>query len=254
MSIVAVAGDLTTTTAIALAAGWPAGDDSILVEADPTGGDLAAWFDLPVAPSLSTVVTRVLDGAWSDIERHTRLAGNGLRILPAPARAAEAAGAVAESGRSIVQTLATVRSPITIADVGRLSATPATHPFVGAATAIVAVHRQASQSFQAAAVRLRRFGDQLDVLTRTNRPVVAVVVGARPFDLDEIERFLVGLGTSVPVVGLPDDPLTAAVFAGRAGVSRRRLERLPLMRAARGLATAVERTVATPTGTLWRAV
>ena len=37
MGIVAVTGDVTTTTAIALASGWPVDDDTILVEADPTG-------------------------------------------------------------------------------------------------------------------------------------------------------------------------------------------------------------------------
>ena len=61
MTILAVAGDRCSTTAVALAASWPAGDDVLLVEADPSGGDLAAWFDLPVTPSLSTVVTRALD-------------------------------------------------------------------------------------------------------------------------------------------------------------------------------------------------
>ena len=64
MSIVAIAGDVSTTTAVALASAWPVGEDILVVEADPTGGDLAAWFDMPVAPSLSTVVTstRVLSG------------------------------------------------------------------------------------------------------------------------------------------------------------------------------------------------
>ncbi len=61
MAIVAVAGDACTTTAVALASAWPASDEAILVEADPSGGDLAAWFDMTSSPSLSTVVTRVRD-------------------------------------------------------------------------------------------------------------------------------------------------------------------------------------------------
>ena len=87
MGIVAIAGDAATTTAVALASAWPAAVDTILVEADPEGGDVAAWFDMPVAPSLSTVVARGLDGSWPDIEQHTRLAAPGLRVLPAPSRA-----------------------------------------------------------------------------------------------------------------------------------------------------------------------
>lgn len=252
MGIVAVTGDVATTTAVALGAGWSAADDVILVEADPTGGDLAAWFDLSAVPSLSTVVTRVLDGAWPDIERHTRLAANGLRVVPAPARAGEAAQAVAESARSLVGSLAALRSPVTIADVGRLPSVPSSHPFLGAAAVTVLVHRQAAQSVRAAAVRLQRLAEQVDVLTRSPQPVVVAVVGARPFDVVEIERFLADVSGTAPIVALPDDPLTAAVFAGRTGVSERRLSRLPLMRAARDLAAAVERSIAPTAGTLWR--
>ena len=254
MAIVAVAGDLTTTTAVALAAGWPVTDDTILVEADPTGGDLAAWFDLPVTPSLSTVVTRVLDGAWPDIEQHTRLAHNGLRLVPAPARAAESAQAVGESARSLVPSLAALRSPVTIADVGRLPATPASHPFVGAAAVVVLVHRQATQSARAAAVRLQRLAEQLAALAVSPAPVVVAVAGAQPFDLAEIERFLADADATAAtsLVGLPDDPLTAAVFAGRTGVSARRLGRLPLVRASRDLAEVVERFLVPASGGLWR--
>lgn len=252
MAIVAVAGDLTTTTAVALAAGWPVTTDTILVEADATGGDLAAWFDLPATPSLSTVVTRVRDGAWPDIERHTRLADNGLRLIPAPTRAGEAAQAVGEAARALVPSLAALRAPVTIADVGRLQPAPVTHPFVGAAAAVVVVHRQAPQSARAAAVRLQRLTDQLAELAASPTPVVVAVVGSRPFDLDEIGRFLADDAGASAVVGLPDDPLAAAVFAGRTGVSPRRLTRLPLVRAARDLAGTVDRLLAPAAGALWR--
>lgn len=250
MGIVAVAGDLTTTTSVALATGWPVTGDTLLVEADPAGGDLAAWFDLPVNPSLSTVVTRVLDGAWPDIERHTRLADNGLRLLPAPARAGEAAQAVGEAARSLVASLAALRSPVTIADIGRLPPTPASHPFVGAAAVTVLVHRQASQSARAAAVRLQRLADQLAALAAS--PTVVAVVGSQPYDLVEIERFMGDAGVAAPLVGLPVDPLAAAVFAGRTGVSPRRLVRLPLLRAARELADVVGRALESNVAGLWR--
>jgi MinD-like ATPase involved in chromosome partitioning or flagellar assembly len=236
MGIVAISGDLATTTTVVLAASWPAASDAILVEADPSGGDVAAWFDLPASPSLSTVVARVHDGAWPDIERHTRLAENGLRVLPAPARAIEAARAVGEAGRAIVPTLAALRAPVAITDVGR--ATPAGHPFVEAASVHVIVHRQSHQSAGAAAVRLQRLAEHVD--ERSSLPVVVVVVGSSPFGLGEIEALLVSTAGRLPVVSLPDDPLAACVLAGRTGVSGRRLARLPLMRAGRELATAVD--------------
>lgn len=252
MGIVAVAGDAVTTTSIALASAWPSSDDAIVVEADPSGGDLAAWFDIPVTPSLSTVVTRVLDGSWPEIERHTRLAPSGLRVIPAPSRAAEAQQAVGESARSLVASLAAMRSPVTIVDTGRLLSPPSSHPFVGASSVTVLVHRQSPQSSGAAAVRLQRLADQLDSFANTPCGVVVAVVGAAPFGLDEIETFLSASAGTTPIVGLPVDDLAAAVFGGRTGVSERRLARLPLMRAARDLAAVVERALDSHVDGLWR--
>lgn len=251
MAIVAVAGDACTTTSVALAASWPVTDDVVMVEADPSGGDLAAWFDMPVAPSLSTVVTSALDGAWPEIERHTRLADNGIRLIPAPASAAEAARAVTESARSLVPILATLRSPIVVADIGRLDPGSAEHPFLAAAAVTVIVHRQATQSARAAAVRLQRLTDRLQRFATT--PTVVGVVGGAPYGLDEIERFVHEAVGQLPVVALPLDELAASAFGGRTGVSPRRLTRLPLMRAGRDLAAATERLASGATGELWRA-
>ena len=253
MTIVAVTGDVSTTTSVALAASWPASDDVVLVEADPSGGDLAAWFDLPVAPSLSTVVTRVLDGAWPEIERHTRLADNGLRILPAPSGTAEATQALGESARAVVPALAAIRMPVVVADVGRLGAGATTNPFLAAAAVTVVVHRQSTQSSRAAAVRLQRLVEQLDRLAGAPTAVVVAVVGANPFSIDEIERFVADGAGALPVVGLPVDELAAAVLAGRSGVSERRLARLPLMRAAASLAAAAERALAPSSAERWKA-
>lgn len=250
MAVVAVAGDASTTTTVALAAGWPADDEMFVLEADPSGGDMAAWFDMPVQPSLSTVVTRLVDGDWPEIERHTRLATTGTRLIPAPARAVEAAQAVAESNRVLVPALAALRSPTALVDVGMPPVSPAGHPAVASAAVIVVVHRQATQSAAAAAVRLERFGDQLALSSSV--PVVAVVVGGRPFDLIEISRFLAGTVGELPVVGLPVDDLAAAVLAGRQGVSARRLARLPLLRAARELAGVVRQARDEHIGSSWR--
>lgn len=252
MAIVAVAGDACTTTTVALAAAWPHSDDSIVVEADPTGGDLAAWFDLAITPSLSTVVTRVLDGAWPEIESHTRLATCGLRVIPAPAREGEARQAVAESARSLVATLATLRSPVAIVDTGAVSSSTRPNPFLTEAATTVLVHRQSTQSARAAAVRLQRFAAQIETCAEVSSNLVVAVVGGSPFDPGEIEAFLGGSVGEVAVIGLPVDELAASVLAGRPGVSSRRLARLPLMRAARDLAAAVELSLQRERRGLWR--
>ena len=49
MTLLAVCGDAATTTAFALASTWPT-PDVLLVEADASGGDLAAWLDIPEQP------------------------------------------------------------------------------------------------------------------------------------------------------------------------------------------------------------
>jgi MinD-like ATPase involved in chromosome partitioning or flagellar assembly len=194
----------------------------------------------------------VVDGSWPEIEGYTRLADAGLRLIPAPPSAAEAAQAVAESNRSLVATLSVLKSPVMIADTGKIPLSPATHPFVGAATVTVVVHRQSAQSARAAAVRLQRLADALHAFATLPTSVVVAVVGTAPFDVGEIETFLAETAGATPIVPLPVDQLTAAAFSGRTGVSSRRLARLPLMRAAARLAAAVERALTPTTAAPWR--
>ena len=253
MAIVAVVGDACTTTTVALASAWPASSEALIVEADPEGGDLAAWFDIPVMPSLSTVVTSTFDTSWSEIDRHTRLAASGLRLIPAPPSVAEARHAVAESARSLAPALAALRAPIAIVDAGDVPHSPAAHPLVASAAVSVVVHRQWSQSARAAAVRLQRLADQVDAMATSSTRLVVAVIGNDPFDFDQIEAFLADSVGSVPLVGLPVDGLTAAVYAGRTGVSARRLARLPLARAARHLAQVVDGAVQERVGEMRRA-
>lgn len=244
MAIVAVAGDACTTTSVALASAWSAADETLLIEADPGGGDVAAWFDMPESPSLSTLVTRVLDGSWAEFERHVRLAPSGLRVIPAPAGRGEATQAVGQAARSLVPMLSDRRSPVVFADTGRTAPAPAAHPFVASAAVTVVVHRQSVQSARAAAVRLQRLADQLDAVATLPSSIVVALVGVSPFDPGEVESFLAQSVGAHPVVGLPVDELAAAVFGGRTGVSSRRLARLPLLRAARDLATVVDQQLA----------
>ena len=251
MAIVAMVGDACTTTAVALASAWPVSSEALIVEADPKGGDLAAWFDIPVLPSLSTVVTS-FDTSWSEIDRHTRLAASGLRLIPAPPNAAEAQRAVAESARSLAPTLAALHSPIAIVDAGAAPHSSKVHPLVASAAVTVVVHRQWSQSARAAAVRLQRLADQVDALSSTSTSLVVAVIGGDPFDFDQIESFLTDSVGTTPLVGLPVDGLAAAVYAGRTGVSARRLARLPLARAARDLAQVVDGAVQDRVGQPWR--
>ncbi|MFZ9041346.1 MAG: hypothetical protein ACO225_06690 [Ilumatobacteraceae bacterium] len=256
MPIVAVSGDTATTTGVALAASWPEEGGARLIEADPSGGDLAAWFDLPESPSLSTLVTRLRDRSSAELDAHLRPVGDGLRVVTCPAMPSEADLAVSEAAAILVPMLRD-DTCWSIVDIGRRD--PCHHPFGSGAEVIVMVHRQATQSARAAAVRLRRLPDLVAQARSAAPRVVVAVVGRRPFDFVEIEGFLAASvagagGDDLTVVGLADDPLAAAVLGGRSGVSGRRLARLPLMRTARTLAGAVLSVPARPrsVGARWR--
>ena len=217
MAIVAVIGDACTTTTVALASAWPAASEVLIVEADPTGGDLAAWFDLPILPSLSTVVTTALDASWSEIDRHTRLAPSGLRLICAPPSAVEARSAVAESARTLVRTLAASVA----AGCDRRRRTARRPPELASARGVGGGQgRRASSACRVGAGG----GGTAATARRTARRDVRLAGGGRrcrhrrrAVRLDQIEQFVADAAGNAPLVGLPVDALTAAVYAGRRG-------------------------------------
>jgi MinD-like ATPase involved in chromosome partitioning or flagellar assembly len=248
MPIVAVTGDCTTTTCVALAAVWPA-DDAVVVEADPTGGSLAAWLDTPATPSLATIVANVGgEGVRSTAETvaaMTQRGPSGIRFVAAPARAAAAHRALDEAATIVLPALGAATS-LTIADCGRARATDPVAVAVALASVVVVVHRQDRSSAGAAAVRLERLVELVEPLAGVQGRIVVAVIGDQPFDPDEITAFV---DASVPglVDGwavIADDVLSAAVIAGRVGVSEKRLRRLPLLRSVEELAPTIRAAMA----------
>lgn len=241
MPIVAVCGEAVSTSCVALAASWPDAGGARLIEADPSGGDVAAWLDLPEAPSLSTLVTRLREPSVAELDAHVRRVGDGLTVVTCPVMPSEAELAVGEASAVLVPMLRDDHC-WSIVDIGRHD--PCRHPFAAAAEVVVIVHRQSTQSARAAAVRLRRLPDRVAAALTVAPRVVVAVVGRRPFDPGEVETFVAGSvggpgAGDIAVVGLADDPLAAAVLGGRSGVSGQRLARLPLMRSARALAATI---------------
>lgn len=225
-------------------------DDVLVLEADPTGGSMAAWLDIPVSPSLSTVVTRAGAGGWPAIDALARETASGLRLVPAPVRSLEAVRAVAEAERHVFGVLAGLDRPVVVVDAGDVLPALGAPAVLRHADVAVVVHRQARQSARAAAVRLERLAELVDVVVSADVPMILAVIGATPFEPAEIARFVAGADRDAeedaasaaeaipPVVGIADDPLSAAVIAGRTGVSARRFARLPLARSAAELAGA----------------
>jgi hypothetical protein len=244
MTIVALAGDATTTTALALFGAWPSpatprGPIPVVVEADPSGGSLAAWLDTAVMPSLSAVVAALhsdhddggLGGAWATIDPFVRRAASGVRFIPAPYRASEARGAVEQAAADLFPALAQSDEVVALLDLGRIDAT---RPPEGLryASVVLICHRQETSSPAAATVRLERLAEAVTTCSSIAPTAVDVVlIGGVPFGHGEVGPFVGARCHELAV-----DPLAAAVFGGRQGVSAKRLSRLPLVRTASQLA------------------
>lgn len=259
MSFVAVVGDCATTTAVALAATWPAEHAAVIIEADRTGGSLAGWLDTPNSPSLSTIVAHAPtlspspSAAWFTIDAMTHTSASGLRFIAAPVRSREASRAIGEADSSVFPLLASLPEPTMIADCGRHHGTDPLPAALSLATSIVVTHRQRDTSAGAGAVRLERLAELIHDLAPLDRPIDVAVIGGHPFDVDEIHRFVAGDADTVRSHAVADDDLSAAVLAGRTGVSARRLARLPLLRSMRGVARSVQQSAGLdePTAAGW---
>jgi MinD-like ATPase involved in chromosome partitioning or flagellar assembly len=240
VTIVAVVGDASTTSTVALAVTWPDGDlgDVIVLDADPGGGSLAGWLDTPSQPSLATIVANIgaeggLDGSavLTTVDAMTHRSATGVRFIANAVRSRAAHRALDEAAAVVLPAIAAASTTV-IADVGRHLAGQVPPATLRHADVVLVVHRQAPTSAGAATVRVERLAETIEDLARLDATIVLAVIGDTPFGAGEIGAFV---DTSVPgavrqTVILADDPLAAAVIAGRTGVSGRRLRRLPLMR------------------------
>jgi len=244
VGIVALVGDATTTTAVALASAWSADDEVVVLEFDPSGGSLAAWMDTPAVPTLSTFVAgrsaSLTDGgspSWRDVESIVHGSSSGLRFIAAPARSREAARSIGEASISMLPVL-TSSSATVLADVGRTRPAEGIPAILASAADIVVVHRQDPASPGAASVRLERLVESVEQLGLLDGQLHLAVIGDDPFDVDEIAAYVAAHAsvTLESATTIAVDPLSAMVLAGRSGVSAKRLSRLPLLRSIAPLA------------------
>lgn len=231
MSLVAVVGECASTTAVALAAGWPAGERVVLAELDPAGGVMSAWLDVPRSPGLSELVASNAAGSWPVIESMVQCCPSGLEVLVGPSRAVEAAATVGAAGL-MLPVVSALGSVVVIADGGRLRGTLSA--LTVQAGLVVVVHRQHPGSAAAATAGLERVGELCSLLSVRSIPFVVALVGDEPYGGDEVAAFV---GADL-LVELAVDPWAAAVLAGRAA-SPARLKRSALAKSAAGLAATV---------------
>ena len=185
----------------------------LLTELDPSGGDLAAWLDLPEEPSLKSAVASAPAGEWPVITQHARQITPTLQVLAAPVRTREAAVVVAEATARLLPVLSVLDNIDVIADAGRT--TDGLGPVAGAAALVVIVTAQVAGSPRATAAVLDRTAGLVDACTHRAQPVIVAAVGDDPYPTDEIASYL-----GVACHHIANDPLGAAVIAGRPATGR----------------------------------
>jgi hypothetical protein len=235
MSIVALctpAGSSgTTTTSVLLGAMAPANTAVIVAECDPSGGDIAAWAQLGIAPGWVTAVA-ASDRSWTGLLHHAQALPSGLQVLVAPARGTEARTTIAEAARGFAGLLTSMPDVIAFADCGRVGESAPV--WASRAQLTVLLVRQSAQSAPATVAIVDRALEALDTLRGACPRVGVVLVGGEPYPAREIEAAL-----GVPLFGaLPDDRAGAGVVAGSWTLGRR-AARSPLARAAATLSEQV---------------
>lgn len=196
-----------TTTAVALAARWPAGQDPVVVECDPAGGDLAARFRLPATPglvSLAAAGRRSADASM--LWQHCQRLPAGLTMVPGPIGAEQARAAlaiVAAQDASMLRAAADDPHVVMIVDCGRTDPDSPALPLIQAADAMLLLARAHDDELSHVAGKLR-------AVARWNPNPSLVLVGGA-YSTAEVEREL-----GISVFGrIPGDPKGAAVLCGR---------------------------------------
>lgn len=235
MTIVAVCEgggtSASTTTSMLLAAMLPRQYPAFVGECDPSGGDVAAWAQLPVAPGWSTAVSGT-DRNWSAIVDHTQELPSGLRVMTAPARPSQARAAVIEAASGFSPLISTMPEAVMIADCGRVELDAPV--WARAAQLTLLLLRQATVSAQATVARVDRTIEALEVLRTSCRQVGVVLIGGSPYPASEVSTVL-----GVELFGvLPEDAVGAGLVCGGWTVGKR-AARSPLAKAAAPLGAQV---------------
>lgn len=240
-----------TSLALAVAAWWPEG--AILLEADPTGTDLAyrcqhaSGREVASAPNLSGLATAVrssrLDGPADPgvLGEQAQPLACGARLIPGILTPAQARGMVSLWGQ--IAHAAEGSSVDVVADLGRLNRTSSTLPVASAAAVLLIVCQPHLESVMHAKGLLSEVAPALTERRPGVRTIIPVVVGpARqgPADAADVDKIMGSSGLpvarAVPVVY--DPGALAAIEAG--GNPHGRLARSPLMRSVKPLVALIE--------------
>jgi MinD-like ATPase involved in chromosome partitioning or flagellar assembly len=203
-----------TTFSVALAARWPAPARALLVEADPSGGDIATRFSLASAPGLVSLAAAARRSTEPGLVwQHAQALPGGLPVVAAPPDTDRARAALSaltpDTGVSILRAVADRLEAAVIVDCGRIDPGTPAMPIVRAADVLVLLSRAHADDLAHLVLRLPAVGRWC------RRPVLLLVGDGYP--TADVAREL-----GVPPLGrIPNDPRGAAVLCGRPSQLRR---------------------------------
>jgi hypothetical protein len=240
MSLVAVACGRgsrgVTTTALALAATWPA--PAIVAECDPAGGALAARFGMePVTGTLSLASTSRHGLGAEEVGAHVRRLPIGLHALVGPAKAEQAEG-IARFWPTVAPVLARLGTDV-IADCGRLTARPPTAELLRNADLCVLVAEPTLDGLEQAKDRALALSGLL------REPALIVLLCEGPYNPAEVRGWLAEGRVEADLLGtLAIDDRAASLINGVAG-RQKALARSTLLRSAKALSQQLHARLAT---------
>lgn len=220
-----------TTAAVGLAARWPRGEQPVVVECDPAGGDLLARFRLETSSGLVSLAAAARRGVEPGLVwQHTQRLPGGMPVVVGPAGADQARAALNQLGAvrpGVLRRAADRTGTAVIADCGRLDPDTSWEGVAGDADVVVLLARARDDALSHVATRLA---------SGTGWPPSAcfVLVGGG-YPTAEVED---ALGIEV-TARLPDDPRAAAVLGGAPTGRRSAVARSPLMQALGSLADVI---------------
>ncbi|HVK20000.1 MAG TPA: chromosome partitioning protein [Actinokineospora sp.] len=192
-----------TTFAVGLAACWPDAVRRLVIEADPSGGDLAIRFGL--RPSgLAGLTAAARSGAdpalpWA----HAAPLPGNLGVVTAPPAADAARATLAAMPPGSVRMAADQPGAVVVLDCGRVDSDSPVMPLVGASDAMVLITGSRGDE-------LAHLATRLNLIARWS-PRPLLLLAGEGYSVDEVERTL-----GVPPLGLiPYDEVGAAVLCGR---------------------------------------
>lgn len=195
-------GVTTAAMAFALAAGpRPA---SLVVEADPAGGDLGARCELALEPGLGSLAASGRHGAPLHLDAHVQALPVGGFGLLAPTSPVLATGALSSLGRRLGDALASWDGTVVV-DCGRWRPDSPAATLAAGADALLVVLRPTLDGVEHVRVRLD------DLRAAGAATLGAVLVGDRPYSATEV-----AISLGIPVVGvLPIDARGARALERR---------------------------------------